>query len=105
MILNAYTLHDTKAASYSPPFFAGAHGLATRMVMELASDMSTTVGRHPSDFTLYCVGRFDTESGQVLPAQHREHIADVLSLTPRAPVTAGLFEDAPRAALSKEEVK
>lgn len=91
MLLNAYTLHDVKAASYSPPFFAAAHGLATRMVTELACDVSTTVGRHPADFTVYCVGRFDTVSGQVLPSEHREHIADVLSLVPRA-VTASLFE-------------
>lgn len=89
MLVNAYTLHDVKAASYSPPFFAAAHGLATRMVMELAQDASTTVGRHPADFTLYCVGRFNTESGEVLPAV-REHIADVVSLAPRPP--APLFD-------------
>lgn len=100
MIVNAYTLHDTKAVSYSPPFFAAAHGLATRMVMELASDLSTTVGRHPADFTLYCVGRFDTESGQILPIT-REHISDVLALTPRAPATNGLFEEAPRQEVNK----
>lgn len=91
MLLNAYTLHDTKAASYSPPFFAAAHGLATRMVMELASDTSTTVGRHPADFTLYCVGRFDTESGQVLPGE-RQHISDVVALVPRPPAQSSLFE-------------
>lgn len=98
MLLKAYTLHDTKAASYSPPFFTASHGLATRMVQELASDASTTVGRHPSDFTIYCVGAFDTERGELLPAPHREHIADVLSLAPRAAGQAGLFEDTPRAA-------
>lgn len=90
MFLNAYSLYDVKALSYSPPFFAAAHGLATRMVMELASDHSTSVGRHPADFTLYCVGRFDTDTGQVLPASAREHIADVLTLAPRP--AAPLFE-------------
>lgn len=85
MIVNAYTLYDCKALSYSPPFFAAAHGLATRMIMELANDLSTSVGRHPADFTVYCVGRFDTDSGQVLPLEVREHIADVLQLVSRQP--------------------
>lgn len=96
MISNVYSLHDSKALTYSPPFLAAQHGLAIRMVMEIADGPSTSVGRHPADFTLYCIGRFDDQSGQMLPAEHREHISDVVSLLPRSPVTAGLFEDAPR---------
>lgn len=92
MISNAYTLYDSKSLTYSPPFYAPAHGSAIRMVMELTNDLSTTVGRHPADFTLYCLGRFDDQSGQLLPSATREHISDVLALTPRPPAAAGLFE-------------
>lgn len=96
MIINAYTLYDAKSLTYSPPFYAAAHGSAIRMVMELCNDMGTTVGRHPADFTLYCVGRFNDQSGEMLPAATREHISDVLALTPRSPATGPLFEDASR---------
>lgn len=82
MISNVYSLHDSKALTYSPPFLAAQHGLAIRMVMEIADGPSTSVGRHPADFTLYCIGRFDDQSGQMLPAEHREHISDVVSLLP-----------------------
>lgn len=105
MISNVYSLHDSKALIYSPPFLAGQHGLAMRMVQELANDLSTSVGRHPADFTLYCIGSFDDQSGQMLPAAHREHISDVLALSPRAPIGPGLFEDAPRHSHSNGEVK
>ncbi|QCQ84749.1 nonstructural protein [Blackfly microvirus SF02] len=83
MLLNAYTLYDNKALVYSPPFYASAHGQAVRLVMELAQDNNTTVGRHPSDFTLYCIGHFDDASGSLLPADVREHISDVLPLAPK----------------------
>jgi len=83
MLLNAYTLYDVKALNYSPPFYASAHGQAVRLVMELASDTNTTVGRHPSDFTLFCIGTFDDGTGSLLSANVREHISDVLPLAPK----------------------
>lgn len=85
MLLNAYTLYDNKALTYSPPFYGPAHGMAVRMVIDLAMDQSTTVGRHPQDFTLYCVGQWNDAVGCMLPADVREHIADVLPLISRGP--------------------
>ncbi|QCQ84790.1 nonstructural protein [Blackfly microvirus SF02] len=83
MLLNAYSLYDQKALTYSPPFYCAAHGQAVRMVMELVSDPSTICGRHPADFSLLCVGQFDDTAGLLLPTQHREHIADAVSLSPK----------------------
>jgi len=94
MLINAYTLYDAKALTYSPPFYAGAHGSAARMVADLAQDPNTTVGRHPRDFTLYCVGMFNDATGTLLPNDIREHIADVVTLLPPPAATAGgLFPD------------
>lgn len=84
MILNAYTLYDAKALTYSPPFYATAHGQAVRSVMELAADKNTTVGKYPTDFILYCVGTYDDATGSLLPNSVREHISDVLPLVPRS---------------------
>ncbi|QCQ84659.1 nonstructural protein [Blackfly microvirus SF02] len=84
MLLNAYSLYDQKALTYSPPFYCSAHGQAVRMVMDLANDSNTMVGRHPADFTLYCIGQFDDSVGGLLPAGVREHIADALTLVTAA---------------------
>lgn len=83
MLLNAYTLYDTKALIYSPPFYCSAHGAAVRMVMDLAADPNTSVGRHPADFTLFCVGQWNDAVGCLLPSDVREHISDVLPLVPK----------------------
>lgn len=91
MLLNAYSLYDSKAVTYSPPFYAPAHGAAVRIVMDAAADPNTSIGRHPADYTLYCVGRFDDQSGQLLPHDVREHISDVLPLVP-PPAPSPLFE-------------
>lgn len=85
MVLNAYTLYDSKAVTYSPPFYCVAHGQAVRVVMDLANDVGNQVGRHPSDYTLYCVGQWNDATGTVLPAEVREHISDVLPLVRVAP--------------------
>jgi len=83
MLLNAYTLYDQKALTYSPPFYCSAHGQAVRMVMDLAGDTNTMVGRHPADFSLHCVGQWNDATGDLLPASNREFIADAISLLPK----------------------
>lgn len=80
MLLNAYTLYDIKALTYSPPFYCSAHGQAVRMVLDLANDNNTMVGRHPADYTLFCIGQFNDATGGLLPAENREHIADAITL-------------------------
>lgn len=82
MLTNAYTLYDNKSLTYSPPFFAVAHGAAARLVADLASDLQTSVGRHPADYVLFCIGVFDDASGRLLPNDVREHITDVTTLVP-----------------------
>lgn len=83
MLVNAYTLYDSKALTYSPPFYATAHGQAVRLTMDIANDLNTTVGRHPADFTLFQIGMFNDATGTLLPASEREHITDVLPLVHR----------------------
>lgn len=82
MLLNAYSIHDDKALTYSPPFYAAAHGQAVRNVMDAATDPNSSLGRHPNDYRLYCIGQFDDQSGTLMPMP-REHIADVVTLIPK----------------------
>lgn len=62
MHLIAYSLYDEKAGVFSPPFFVGTEGLALRAVSDLVADNRTTVARHPNDFVLYELGRFDDQT-------------------------------------------
>lgn len=83
MIINAYTIYDRKALTYSPPFFSVADGAAVRMFQDLAGDTGTQVGRHPGDFVLYRCGGYDDASGSLLPVTALQHIVDALAVLPR----------------------
>lgn len=85
MILNAYVIYDLKATAYNQPFFAHNHNVAKRMVSDIAGDLNTSVGRHPTDFILYCIGTYDDANAALVPHDLREHIADVITLVPQQP--------------------
>lgn len=90
MILNSYTIYDIKAGVYSPPFYAITHGAACRMVQD-SLDNNSALSKHPNDFIIYCNGKFDDATGYIDPINPREHVRDVISLMPSAPVVADLF--------------
>lgn len=89
-VSKAYTLHDVKALTYSPPFYQTNHALAVRMCKDLVADINTTVGRHPADYKLYCVGTFDDATGKLEPLNIIEHVTDIISLVP-APTQREFF--------------
>lgn len=82
---NAYTLYDVKSLTYSNPFYAPTHGAAIRIVQDAAQDPNTSLGRHPADFILYCVGSFDDQSAMLWKLDPREHVVDVVSLVQSKP--------------------
>lgn len=67
MILKAFCLLDMKAGAFATPFFMHHDAQAIRAVAELGGDLSTTVGRYPSDFALCQVGTFDDSNGVLTP--------------------------------------
>lgn len=67
MILKAFCLLDAKTGFYNVPWFQSHVGQAFRTVVDLASDPSTLVGRHPADFILCEIGTFDDQVGALTP--------------------------------------
>lgn len=64
-----FSLYDDKVGAYSTPFFFSHRGQAVRAATDLANDPSTIPGKHPEDFTLYCLGTFNDETGMTIPAR------------------------------------
>lgn len=60
-----YTVHDAKASYYSPPFFARTNMEAIRTFTQAVNDPQHEIGRNHADFTLFEVGEFDEQSGQI----------------------------------------
>jgi len=69
MIQKMFSFYDTKAGFFHTPFFFSHPGQAIRAAMDLGGDLSTTIGRHPSDYALYQLGEFDDQTGQATSSQ------------------------------------
>lgn len=74
MVFNVYSIFDNKARCFSRPFFAVNADVATRSFGQVANDLSTEIGRHPTDFTLFCIGSFDDELGTLWPLGQNENL-------------------------------
>lgn len=66
MIKSIYSIYDTKICAYMPPFFAITDGEAVRYVRGAVEDPNTMLNKYPEDYTLFCLGSFDDESGEVV---------------------------------------
>lgn len=66
MILKMFAVYDSKAEAYFQPFFMATNGQALRAFKDLANDPKSNICRHPGDYTLFVLGEYDDETGNVL---------------------------------------
>lgn len=69
MIIRIFAVLDTKIGSFAQPFFMSTVPAAKRAFMEACNDPSTMLHKHPGDFSLYLLGEFNDENGQLTPLQ------------------------------------
>lgn len=82
MILRSYTIFDAKVGAYFPPFFAVTDGAAVRSFADLVADPNTQVGRHPRDFSMWCVGIFDDSTASIESFSPKVFVTEAYSLVP-----------------------
>lgn len=61
-ILKIFSVYDSKAAAYLPPFFLPRTEQAERAFQQCAGDKKHQFGSFPEDYTLYEIGTFDDEN-------------------------------------------
>lgn len=59
------SVRDSKTEVFGQPAMVNTLAEGERMFADLASDGSTLIGKHPEDFALYCVGRYDESNGSI----------------------------------------
>lgn len=79
MKMNIYSIYDVAAGAYLRPFFMQSDGQATRSFSDIAQDASHEIGKHPEDYTLFKLGLFDDNTGEII-AFDPEKIATALEL-------------------------
>ncbi len=64
MILQIYSVYDTKVASFGTPFFVNHEAVAIRSIANAVNDPSVEFHRHHADFMLFHMGEFSTDSAE-----------------------------------------
>ncbi|WNK14554.1 MAG: nonstructural protein [Microvirus sp.] len=63
MKLLCCTIHDSPANTYNTPFFTANQATAQREFLRLVRDEASAVHAFPSDYSLYEIAEFDTDTG------------------------------------------
>lgn len=70
MMLSIFAVFDSKAAVFGTPFFDQQEASAIRNFSDAVNDSSNPNNmwhKHPEDFSLFHLGEFDNNSGELVP--------------------------------------
>lgn len=65
MIINIYAIKDAKIGAFSQPYYSHTHGSALRAFSDHVNDANSQPYKHPEDYTLWHLGTFDDNTGQL----------------------------------------
>ena len=60
-----YTIYDSKAETYLPPFYFQSHRDAIHAVTQTVNDGTSTINSYPEDFTLFHIGEYDSHTASI----------------------------------------
>ncbi|AXL15422.1 nonstructural protein [Microviridae sp.] len=66
MIYLVFSIYDSKAEAFLPPFILPKKAMALRTFSDCVNSDSHQFGSNPEDYTLFELGSFNDESGQYL---------------------------------------
>ena len=63
MKLSIFSVFDSKASAFLPPFFLHNDAMAIRVFSDCVNADTHAFGKHPADYTLFRIGSFSDENG------------------------------------------
>jgi hypothetical protein len=67
MLLNVFSIYDSKSEMFSQPFFSPTPGAAMRAFSSEVNKEGSDFNRFPDDYTLHHLGTFDDALGFLVP--------------------------------------
>lgn len=64
-MLKIFSVYDSKANGFMLPFYATTPAVAKRNISRAVLDEETDFSKFPEDYTLFEVGQWDGDSGQI----------------------------------------
>lgn len=65
MNLNIYSIKDSKAGTYSQPFYSVNHSTAIRSFNASLQDATNPLSNYPTDFSLYYLGTWSDKDAKI----------------------------------------
>lgn len=65
IIMQIFTVYDSKAKAYLPPFYAPTVAAGLRSFMTVARDATHDFHINSEDYTLFHIGEFDANAGTI----------------------------------------
>jgi len=59
MLIQIFTVYDSKAEAYLQPFYMATKGQAVRAFTDMANDPNHSFYKHPEDYTLFHLGQYE----------------------------------------------
>lgn len=69
-----FSIYDAASQAYMMPFFSPQNASAIRAVVSQLKDPNSMLALNPADFTLFCVGSFDDQTGLINIGQEHPEI-------------------------------
>lgn len=79
MIHKIFTIHDAAAKAYLAPFFLPEEGQSIRGFTTAVNNPEHSFGQWPKDYTLFTIGTFDDETGNITMYQTHKPLGNGLS--------------------------
>ena len=67
MIQRIFSVYDTKACAFAPPFVSERWETATRLLRQMMQDRNIMPSQYPEDFVIYELGEMDLGTGEIKP--------------------------------------
>ena len=78
MLMKIFSIFDDKTKVYSKPFYDLTIGAAIRNFADASNDPNTHLSKHPGDFSLFLLGEFDDETGELFDKQPYQNLGNCL---------------------------
>lgn len=74
--MKLFSIRDIKAEGFNTPFCQMTFGLAERAFKEAANDPQSQIAKNKEDFSLYHVGEFNQQTGELVTIYPPQHVCD-----------------------------
>lgn len=82
MIHKVFSVYDSAAKAYLPPFNAPGRGVAFRAFQDAVLNPESMFNKHPADYCLYELGTFDDSLGTYVLSTSAERVVQARELMP-----------------------